>query len=60
MLLIMELMKGGDLKRCISEDLAWSREAGGPRDIGWYRQGRYIALGIARGLVYLHNQGVIW
>ena len=54
MLLVTELMQGGDLRTRIRSDSA------SPRKTGWYRDGRYIALGIARGLVYLHSRGVIW
>ena len=54
MLIVMELMEGGDLRACIRSD------AGLPRKSGWYQNGRYIALGIARGLTFLHSKGVAW
>ena len=54
MLLITELMHGGDLRTRLRSDTAK------PRETGWYQQGRYIALGIARGLVYLHSRSVVW
>ena len=54
MLLVTELMQGGDLRTRIRKDTAI------PRKTGWYQNGRYIALGTARGLVYLHSRGIIW
>ena len=54
MLLVTELMQGGDLRSRIRADTA------NPRRTGWYCDGRYIALGIARGLTYLHSRGVVW
>lgn len=54
MLLVTELMQGGDLRSRIRADTAQ------PRRTGWYQNGRYIALGIARGLAYLHARGIIW
>ena len=54
MLIVMELMEGGDLRCCIRND------TGLPRKTGWYQNGRYIALGIARGLTYLHSKGISW
>ena len=47
-------MEGGDLGRRLCKDKAV------PRQTGWYQQGRFIALGIARGLLYLHSRGVVW
>ena len=54
MLIVMELMEGGDLRACIRSD------TGLPRKTGWYQNGRYIALGIARGLTFLHSKGIAW
>ncbi len=54
MLIVMELMEGGDLRVCIRSD------TGLPRKTGWYQNGRYIALGIARGLMFLHSKGIAW
>lgn len=54
MLIVMELMEGGDLRGCIRND------TGLPRKTGWYQNGRYIALGIARGLTFLHSKGLAW
>ena len=53
-LLITEVMQGGDLRKHIKADTAR------PRATGWHNQGRYIALGLVRGLVYLHEMGFIW
>jgi serine/threonine protein kinase len=53
-LLVTELMQGGDLRTRIRKDTAV------PRKTGWYQNGRYIALGITRGLLYLHSRGVVW
>ena len=54
MFLITEYMQGGDLHQLMKKDKS------SPRATGWYRNGRYIALGIARGLVYLHSRNIIW
>ena len=54
MLLVTELMQGGDLRTRIRNDSQV------PRKTGWYQNGRYLALGIARGLTYLHSRNVIW
>ena len=53
-MLITELMPGGDLGTRIHKDTSL------PRMTGWYRQGRYVLLGLARGLAYLHSIKVIW
>ena len=53
-LLVTELMQGGDLRSSIRSD------SHTPRKTGWYQNGRYLALGIARGLTYLHSRNVIW
>ena len=38
--------------------LPWLGTPSSPRRLGWYNRGRHIALGIARGLMYLHAQKV--
>lgn len=52
--LVTEYMQGGDLGQCLRNDKAK------PRKYGWYKDGRFIALGIARGLAYLHSTHVVW
>ena len=47
-------MQGGDLKKRICNDKAV------PRQTGWHRDGKFIILGIARGLLYLHSRGIVW
>ncbi|KAK9811719.1 hypothetical protein WJX72_008958 [[Myrmecia] bisecta] len=45
--LVMDYMPGGDLFKKIQNDQT--------REYGWYKRGHRIALGIAKGLVYLHS-----
>ena len=53
MMLVMEYMAGGDLARALNRDCR------GAREYGWYGKGRFILLGIARGLAFIHAQKVI-
>ena len=53
MILVTEYIHGSDLATALRTD------RGSPRKLGWYRNGATIALGIARGLAYLHN-AVVW
>ena len=49
-ILVMELMEGGSLFGCMGLRGNDSR-----RVVGWYQQGRRIALGVAQALHYLHS-----
>ena len=53
-MLLLEYMEGGDLQSCIQRDCY-------PNPIGqfwWYDKGRQVALDVAKGLVFLHEQKV--
>ncbi|BDA51290.1 probable serine/threonine-protein kinase DDB_G0281745 at C-terminar half [Coccomyxa sp. Obi] len=52
MLLVLEFMGGGDLAK------AMKKESGGPRRFSWNVNGRFILLGVARGLAFIHSQGI--
>ncbi|DBA75882.1 TPA: Serine/threonine-protein kinase Nek3 [Trebouxia sp. C0004] len=54
-MLVMEYMEGGDLQSCILQDCY-------PNSIGafrWYKKGGRVALDVAKGLVFLHEQKVV-
>jgi serine/threonine protein kinase len=53
-MLVLEYMEGGDLQSCILQDCY-------PNSIGafrWYKKGGRVALDVAKGLVFLHEQKV--
>ena len=52
MLLVMELMEGGDLRRRLSNPTT-------SEELQWHRQGKAVALDIARGLTALHAVNVV-
>lgn len=52
MMLVMELVSGGNLAKSLSKDQFE------PRKLGWYRNSRFVLLGIARGLAYTHSRNV--
>lgn len=53
-MLILEYMEGGDLLTCIQHD-CYPRVVGNFR---WYKKGGRVALDVAKGLVFLHEQKV--
>lgn len=53
MMLVMEFVGGGNLAKALSLDKAE------PRRLGWYRNGRFVLLGIARGLAFIHSRNII-
>jgi serine/threonine protein kinase len=53
--LVMELVSGGDLWCAMRADV--ERPEG--RRFGWYNRGRQVALQVASGLLYLHQQNVV-
>ena len=52
MMLVMEFVGGGNLAKNLSTDRAE------PRKLGWYRNGRFVLLGVARGLAFIHSRNV--
>ena len=53
MMLVMEFVGGGNLAKALSLDKAE------PRRLGWHRNGRFVLLGIARGLAFIHSRNII-
>ncbi|KAL0038677.1 hypothetical protein WJX79_002702 [Trebouxia sp. C0005] len=54
-MLVLEYMQGGDLLSCIQHDCY-------PTAVGkfkWYKKGRRIALDVAKGMVFMHEQKVV-
>ncbi|KAL3143486.1 hypothetical protein ABBQ38_002293 [Trebouxia sp. C0009 RCD-2024] len=54
-MLVLEYMEGGDLHSCIVQD-CYPKCKGFFR---WYRNGARVALDVAKGLVFLHDQQVV-
>ena len=54
---LLQYMAGGDLCSTIQRDVRRSAR-GGTRLLSWYRRGRIVIIGVARGLAHLHKQGV--
>ena len=52
-----QYMAGGDLRDALVRDIT-TNGAGAGRCLGWYARGRRILVGVARGLVFMHSQGV--
>ncbi|BDA51317.1 probable serine/threonine-protein kinase DDB_G0281745 at C-terminar half [Coccomyxa sp. Obi] len=51
-MMITEFMQGGDLRKALDRS--------GPfMNMGWYKKGRSVAMGLAQSLAYLHSQSVI-
>lgn len=53
-MLVLEFMEGGDLQSCILQD-CYPNCTGHMR---WYNRGGRVALDVAKGLVFLHEQKV--
>ena len=53
MLCVSEYLPNGNLEVAIRKDR--ERKDGKPRLLGWYMQGRPIAVDVARGLAFLHT-----
>ncbi|KAK9808963.1 hypothetical protein WJX72_007093 [[Myrmecia] bisecta] len=49
--LIAEYMSGGDLRQALNNDSSG--------ELGWYRNGRHIALDVTRGLAFLHSKNIV-
>ena len=50
--MVTELMPNGDLFRALAS-------SAGKQQLSWYRQGKFVALDIAKGLFYLHSNNVV-
>lgn len=53
-MLVLEYMEGGDLQSCIQRDCYPEPQ----EQFTWYSKGARIALDIAKGIVFLHEQKV--
>ena len=53
-MLVLEYMEGGDLQSCIQQDCYPTPQG----QFTWYSKGAQIALDVAKGIVFLHEQKV--
>lgn len=56
MLCVFEYLPNGDLEKYLGQEEG--REEGKPRTMSWNMNGRFVAVGVARGLAFLHAQKV--
>jgi hypothetical protein len=47
-------VQGGDLRNALSRELH-----NGAHDFDWYNKGKDVALAVARGLNFLHNNNIV-
>ena len=51
---LLLVLQGGDLRNALSRELHE-----GTHDFDWYNKGKDVALAVARGLNFLHNNNVV-